>query len=313
MQGIGAITAVLAAYTLTAFLSPEVAWRLLLGLGALPPMCVVFLRRRIPETPRYSLLVARNHEEAVRGLRMVIGGSDGDFTSRKVKIEYSINTFSDFLKRFWEPLFIASSTWFLMDVAFYGTGIYSGFIVSGLIQRASLQSQILMAGIPYFVGGFGYFFAAFLMDSMGRKRIQIQGFLAMAAIYTAVALSIVAEGSRVKELALPRELAFLIYSVSFFFINFGPNETTFVLPTELFPTKFRSTAHGIASASGKAGAAVSTYLMPMLLNSIGIRGMLFLLSGVSLLGALISMGLKETAGLVLEEASKEKELLKIAA
>jgi len=42
MQGIGAITAVLAAYTLTAFLSPEVAWRLLLGLGALPPMCVVF-------------------------------------------------------------------------------------------------------------------------------------------------------------------------------------------------------------------------------------------------------------------------------
>jgi len=200
-----------------------------------------------------------------------------------------------------------------MDVAFYGTGIYSGFIVSGLIQGGSLQSQILMAGIPYFVGGFGYFFAAFLMDSMGRKRIQIQGFLAMAVIYTAVALSIVAEGSRVKELALPRELAFLIYSLSFFFINFGPNETTFVLPTELFPTKFRSTAHGIASASGKAGAAVSTYLMPMLLNSIGIRGVLFLLSGVSLLGALISMRLKETAGLVLEEASEEKELLKIAA
>jgi PHS family inorganic phosphate transporter-like MFS transporter len=42
-----------------------------------------------------------------------------------------------------------------------------------------------------------------------------------------------------------------------FFQNFGPNTTTFIIPGELFPTRYRSTAHGIAAASGKLGALIS--------------------------------------------------------
>ena len=42
-----------------------------------------------------------------------------------------------------------------------------------------------------------------------------------------------------------------------FFQNFGPNATTFVIPGEVFPTRYRSTAHGISVACGKLGALVS--------------------------------------------------------
>jgi MFS transporter, PHS family, inorganic phosphate transporter len=42
-----------------------------------------------------------------------------------------------------------------------------------------------------------------------------------------------------------------------FFQNFGPNTTTFVVPGEAFPTRYRSTAHGISAASGKLGAIVA--------------------------------------------------------
>lgn len=35
--------------------------------------------------------------------------------------------------------------------------------------------------------------------------------------------------------------------------------TTFVIPGEVFPTRFRSTAHGISAASGKFGALLATY------------------------------------------------------
>lgn len=310
MQGIGAITAVVAAYALTSSVAPEIAWRLLLGIGALPPLCVVFLRRKIPETPRYSLLVAKRFDEMRVAAKAILGKNDGNIEF-SASIEHSINSFEDFLKAYWRQLLVASLSWFLMDVAFYGTGIYSGFIVSSMIQENSLQSRILISGIPYLIGGFGYFFAAFLMDSLGRKRIQIQGFLAMSVIYMFVAFSIQAEGNKVLAVSFPNEIAFLIYSLSFFFINFGPNETTFVLPTELFPSKFRTTAHGIASASGKAGAAVSTYLMPIALNFVGVRGVLFLLAGISLIGAMISLELNETARLSLEEASKEKIVIAV--
>jgi PHS family inorganic phosphate transporter-like MFS transporter len=48
-----------------------------------------------------------------------------------------------------------------------------------------------------------------------------------------------------------------LYCLANFFQNFGPNVTTFVIPGEVFPTRYRSTAHGISAASGKLGAVVA--------------------------------------------------------
>jgi PHS family inorganic phosphate transporter-like MFS transporter len=48
-----------------------------------------------------------------------------------------------------------------------------------------------------------------------------------------------------------------LYCLANFFQNFGPNTTTFVIPGEVFPTRYRSTAHGISAASGKFGAVIA--------------------------------------------------------
>ncbi|PWY78506.1 MFS general substrate transporter [Aspergillus sclerotioniger CBS 115572] len=37
----------------------------------------------------------------------------------------------------------------------------------------------------------------------------------------------------------------------------GPNTMTYIIPAELFPTRFRSTCHGIAAASGKLGSIIA--------------------------------------------------------
>jgi len=44
------------------------------------------------------------------------------------------------------------------------------------------------------------------------------------------------------------------YAISLFLMNVGPNTITFMLPSELFPTKHRGACYGIAAASGKLGA-----------------------------------------------------------
>jgi PHS family inorganic phosphate transporter-like MFS transporter len=49
----------------------------------------------------------------------------------------------------------------------------------------------------------------------------------------------------------------VLYCLANFFQNFGPNTTTFIIPGELFPTRYRSTAHGISAASGKLGAIIA--------------------------------------------------------
>ena len=48
-----------------------------------------------------------------------------------------------------------------------------------------------------------------------------------------------------------------LYCLANFFQNFGPNTTTFIIPGEAFPTRYRSTAHGISAATGKLGAIIA--------------------------------------------------------
>ncbi|KAI9122642.1 hypothetical protein K1719_006482 [Acacia pycnantha] len=50
-----------------------------------------------------------------------------------------------------------------------------------------------------------------------------------------------------------------VYALTFFFANFGPNATTFIVAVEVFPARFRSTCHGISAASGKLGAIVGSF------------------------------------------------------
>ncbi|KAK6939122.1 hypothetical protein RJ641_032630 [Dillenia turbinata] len=45
----------------------------------------------------------------------------------------------------------------------------------------------------------------------------------------------------------------VVYGLAFFFSNFGPNTTTFIVPAELFPARFLATCHGISGAVGKKG------------------------------------------------------------
>jgi MFS transporter, PHS family, inorganic phosphate transporter len=49
----------------------------------------------------------------------------------------------------------------------------------------------------------------------------------------------------------------VLYCLVSFFLNFGANTTTFIVPGEVFPTRYRSTSHGIAAASGKAGSILA--------------------------------------------------------
>jgi hypothetical protein len=72
----------------------------------------------------------------------------------------------------------------------------------------------------------------------------------------------------------------LVYGVSYFFTEFGPNMTTFVIPSEVYPVTMRATGHGISAGIGKFGAFIGVFLFPVLETSLGLRGTLLLTAGV---------------------------------
>ena len=76
---------------------------------------------------------------------------------------------------------------------------------------------------------------------------------------------------------------------------------TVTVPVEVFPTKVRATSHGIAAASGKIGAVVTSFAFNSATNTIGLNGVLGLLSGIMFLCTLLTYYVPETKGLSLAE------------
>lgn len=337
MQGFGLLAGpAVASLLLGIGVSHDLAWRLMLGLGALPAVSVVYLRRRIRETPRYALDVQGDLAGAAStvawttgigvtpdapepALRCLDGPDDvpaaGEPTAHTpVVVELGASAAMEvpdplgeaastpsaprprlvsapFLRR----LIGAAGCWFLLDIAFYGNSISSPLILKALQPHGSLLSHTLLSGAIFLVAAVpGYWVAVGLLDRLGRRRIQWQGFAVMAVAFGALALI---PG------AIHNTWLFLVlFGLSYFFIEFGPNMTTFVYPTELFPTSLRGSGDGISAASGKFGAFLGALVVPHLLAAFGLGGVMGVMACVSVIGLLLTVvALPEPRGQRLDE------------
>jgi MFS family permease len=96
----------------------------------------------------------------------------------------------------------------------------------------------------------------------------------------------------------------IIYGLSYFFTEFGPNATTFVYPSEIFPVKIRTTGHGIAAAMGKIGGFAGVFTFPFFMHWRGLPAAEGAAAIVSALGLIVTIFLlPETKGKSLEELS----------
>jgi MFS transporter, PHS family, inorganic phosphate transporter len=301
MQALGLIVGPLVALILLeSGLSNNLAWRLLLGLGALPAAAVVYLRARMPESPRYQAKVRGDAQQAERDLHsfadgaITVNGTSNDGTCRM--------GFRQFLRNRRMLTLVAGTagTWFLFDYAYYGNTLSLPSILKQVAPHASLETKLLWTlGIFVVFALPGYLMAVAFMDRIGHRRLQVMGFAVMTVCFAILGAFGGITASVGPFLA--------VFGLSYFFVEFGPNTTTFVLPSELFPVSQRTTGHGIAAGIGKLGAFIGVFLVPHLQTSIGLRGMLVVAAVASGTGLLLTFVLPEPAGRTLEDISGEDD------
>lgn len=283
-------------------------WKLLLAFGAIPALVVVYFRRTLPETPRYSIRVKGDAQGASRNWEKLTGISSNASANNEVVKE----SWTEILKnrKFALTLLGTAGSWFLMDWALYGNSIMSHTMLGALVPssvtglHALIQTTTYSAMIFGFAAFPGYWIATFTIDRIGRKTIQAIGFTAMAISFGILGVfhQLLSPGYIVQFLGL--------YGLSYFFIEFGPNVTTFIYPPEVFPTKVRGFGSGASAAGGKIGAFVGTFLNAILIATITESGLFLVLSGLSVLGLVFTMILlPEPKRLDLEESSGENSLL----
>jgi len=255
-------------------LAVDKMWRVIIGFGAVPGCIALYYRLTIPETPRYTFDVARDVVKAGSDVKAYMQGvhegvpdelerfkaiqDDGP------KLEIPQASFRDFVRHYsqWKygsVLLGTAGSWFLLDVAFYGLGLNNAVILSTigysggsnvyhiLYNTAVGNLIIVCAGaIP------GYWITVATVDVVGRKPIQLMGFILLTIIFCVI-------GFAFHHLSGHALLA--LYVLAQLFFNFGPNATTFIVPGECFPTRYRSSSHGISAAAGKVGSIIAQALI----------------------------------------------------
>lgn len=251
-------------------LAVDKMWRILIGFGAVPGCIALYFRLTIPETPRYTFDVARDVEQAVSDADKYVSGKHGDASvdaiahaqsvSNSQALEVPKASWTDFFSfygklRNGKILFGTAFSWFTLDVAFYGLGLNSSTVLTtiGYSGGATVYDKLynLAAGncILIIAGAIpGYWVTVALVDTVGRKPIQLMGFIILTILFIIWGFAFDKVGNHG---------AFALYVLIQFFFNFGPNSTTFIVPGECFPTRYRSTSHGISAASGKIGSIIA--------------------------------------------------------
>ncbi|KAH0974502.1 hypothetical protein GBA52_016401 [Prunus armeniaca] len=289
----------------------DVAWRLILMLGAIPAAMTYYWRMMMPETARYTALVELNVQQAAKDMEKVLDVSlsqiaeDESLTLPQDPPSYPLFS-KQFLRLHGRNLFGCSASWFLVDIVFYSSNLfqsqvygknYKSNVYEDAIHIALFQAIVAICStIP------GYWFTVYFIDRIGRRKIQMMGFLVMALVYFAIGIPYTSYWQDNINGGF-----MVLYGLTFFFANFGPNTTTFIVPAELFPARFRSTCHGISGAVGKVGAIIGAVGFGSAShgqteNHKAVKNLLVILGGVCLLGLAVTYFFTpETNGRSLEE------------
>ena len=212
-----------------------------------------------------------------------------------------------------QKLLGTAGTWFLFDILFYGNTLFQPIVLESafgkgnhtattlgwldstddavdprgefdLLVETSRDSLFLsLIALP------GYFVS---IAMLGRttccglviqtpRYVQMQGFAFMAVLYALI-------GVFWERLTSMQVLLVLLYGSTFFFANYGPNATTFLLPSVTYSHDCRSTLNGISAAFGKMGALLGATIFAPAADILGDGSVMTICSGISIVALILT-------------------------
>ena len=268
-------------------------WRWAFALGAIPAVYALFVRWRMPESPRWLASRGRIAEaDRIVSAFEADAGVGGAPAVRKEPASRAIAvTARARLATLWNPEFRVRTlclwvVWLGVNFAYYGAFIWipSILVDAGfdLVRSFGFTLIITLAQLP------GYAVAAWLIEVWGR-RLTLSVFLLGSAVSAVVFGTATTEG------------AIIAAGMALSFFNLGAWGALYAVTPEIYPTSLRGTGAGWAAGVGRIASIVAPLSVPALLLAGG-APLLFAVFGVCFLGAAsAAWGLVDRGGQALDD------------
>ncbi len=279
-------------------LIPVYGWRIAFFLGAIPALYAAYLRRGIPESPRYLEQAGKiaEAEEIVSKMEREAGVQPLT-DSQKTKPQTAgakISLVDLWSRTFWRRTLVLWILWLGINFGYYGFVLWipTLMIGKGFVLIKSLEFTLIMslAQLP------GYYSAAYLIEKIGRKAV-----LVIYLAGTAVAAYLFGQSSS------PTHI--LIFGSLMYFFSLGAWGAVYAYTPEMYPTRARGSGAGWAAAVGRVGTILAPYVVGMIYQTYGketgysyVFGMLTVVFAVVAVAVAV-LGI-ETKGKTLDELSE---------
>ncbi|WP_233830554.1 MFS transporter [Paraburkholderia sp. ZP32-5] len=282
-----------------AWFLPVVGWRVMFVVGAIPALVVWYLRRALPESPRWlerQGRIAEMHEVLDALWRENTGAAQAPRV-----VPTNSAPLPDELP--WTALFSRqrlARTLFCFAIVSLILASQYGFIAwvpTLLLHRGqSIVHSLTYSAVMAMGAPIGMLLPIFFVDRLGRRTVVASASFLAAAVGIGYALALDAP-------------AWVLVSTGFLevmFIQITANTVLAVYLPELFPTDIRGTGFGASTAVGRVSAAIMPYFVLFVLNGFGSFAVFVMLACVLLSLCLLVLAVgPETRRKTLEDVERE--------
>ncbi|HWA62177.1 MAG TPA: MFS transporter [Caulobacteraceae bacterium] len=272
--------------------SGDLQWRIVLAAGAIPALSVLWLRRQMPETARFLARLGDQGEEAARVVAEIAGEAAAPPPAADRR------PFGQVFALHARHIFAGALLWMIYDLVVYAAILFGPNLIAQGMGLAPPMFTILLELVFVLPASIGM--SWWLIDRLGRKPLQVWGFLASAVLLVIFA----ALQSDLKAAPLLAFVVFGLFNVS----QTGPGLVSGagVYGVELAPTRIRSVAQSITVTAGRIGAAISGFAFPILFGRIGETATVGILAALAVAGGVLTQLLvPETSARSLEDINLE--------
>lgn len=293
----GWIIASLIAYLLI----PIYGWRIGFFLGGVPALYAAYLRKSIPESPRYLEQKGRFQEadEIVSKMEQQAGiKNNGESFANQIeeKNTNKITLLDLWSKEYLRRTFVLWVLWLGINFGYYGFVLWTPTLLVGkgfsLVRGFEFTLIMSIAQLP------GYYSAAYLIERIGRKAV-----LVIYLVGTAISAYLFGQAESVTTV--------LVFGCLLYLFSLGAWGAVYAYTPEVYPTRVRGSGVGWAAAVGRIGAIAAPYIVGVVYETkgkeAGFNYVFVMLTIVfAVVAVVIALAAVETKGKALDEINTSR-------